>query len=134
MTGQSINTTDSHDGRIGKERDAPIGYAHPTHSPSASAGGTQSRVCRLAERDESETSIRHAVYNAGNETVRQGGRPETIRRDEGSGLMSESIEPGCFGFKLGSSPYGSSGASVGRLGAVLSHLPFNASASHAVAS
>ena len=61
----------------GNYRYAPIGYVRPSQSPSIRTGGTQSRVRRMVNRDESETSlIRHAVDNAGIVTVRHG-RPET---------------------------------------------------------
>lgn len=58
----------------GRVRNPPIGYVVPSQSPSLRTGGAQPRARRMANRDESETSlIRHAVYNAGNETVRREG-------------------------------------------------------------
>ena len=99
----------------GKERYASIGYARPPQSPSLRTGGIQSRMRRKAERDESETSlIRHAVDNAGNETVRRK-RPWP---SEGTGAehMSGSTG-GCDGFRSGIMMSGrySGGSAVHRL-------------------
>ena len=83
----------------GRERFAPIGYARPSQSPSLRTGGIQSRMRRMAERDESETSlIRHAADNAGNETVRRK-RPWP---SEGTGAehMTDGTG-GCDGFRSG---------------------------------
>ena len=89
----------------GKERYAPIGYVRPSQSPSLRTGGIQSQMRRMAERDESETSlIRHAVDNAGIETVRRN-RPWP---SDGTGAehMSESTG-GCDGFRSGITMSGS---------------------------